>query len=387
MNKPVLRIYLCCLALLLVGCKRDKDTKDKDTDGEMTVGVANPEVRTYTLTQNFPGNLEAVSQVDIMARVSGTLRVHVPSGAKVKKGQLLYSIDDSKYRDLVRQSEATLATARSTLATAESNLAYYQKQYAAMEKAYKSDAVSEMELLESKNNLDQSQASIENAKATIANAQAALDEARLMMGYCEIRAPFDGTLSLQQFDQDAYINGQDSPVKLNTIYDDATLYAYISVDERKYAQMVSDTRTQGLKLDSVRLKFTVPMQHEYWSAINYAAPNVSTTTGTVTLRFAVPNTYGELKSGMYMNVEFPYGIARDALMIHDSSIGTDQQGKYVYLVNDDDKVIYTPVEVGELYQDTLRIVTKGLTPQSRYVTDAILKVRDGMKVKVKQARQ
>ena len=385
MNKRVFRIFIFCLALLMVACKRDKDTKEEGSDGEMTVAVAYPEVRTYTLTQNFPGNLEAVSKIDIMARVNGTLTVHVPSGSKVKKGQLLYSVDDSKYRDLVRQSEATLSTARSTLATAESNMAYYQKQYSAMEKAFKANAVSEMELLESKNNLDVSMASIENAKANIDNAQAQLDEARLMLGYCEIRAPFDGTLALQQFDQGAYINGETTPVQLNTIYDDSILYAYISVDEKRYAQMISDTRSEGLKLDKVRIKFNIPVQHEYWSAINYEAPIVSTSTGTVTLRFTIPNTYGELKSGMYMNVEFPYGVAKDALMINDASIGTDQQGKYVYVVNDDDKVIYTPVDVGELYQDTLRIVTKGLTQKSRYVSDAILKVRDGMKVKVKTA--
>lgn len=358
----------CCFALGFTGCK-DKGDKDKDDamPKEMPVEVAYPLEQTVTLTQTFPGNLQAIQQVDIMARVSGILKVHVPSGSKVKKGQVIYTIEDTKYRDEVRQAEATLSTAKA-------GYEYYQKQYAAMQKAFTQDAVSEMELLEAKNNMDQSLASIENAKAALA-------EAKTMLGYCTITAPFDGTLSLQTYDQDAFINGEVSPVKLNTLYNDQTVYAYISVDEKIYAQMVGDRQSEGLQLDSVKVKFNVPLKHEYWSKINYSAPNVSTTTGTVTLRFDIDNRYGELKSGMFMNVEFPYGISRDALMIRDASISTDQQGKYVYLVNDSNKIVYTPIEVGELYADTLRIVNKGLTRDSRYVTVGLLKVRNDEKVK------
>ena len=333
----------------------------------MPVAVAQPEIGTITLTQTYPGNLQSNRKVDIVARVDGVLKVHASSGARVKKGQLIYSIDDTKYQDAVRQAQASVATA-------EANYEYYKKQYAAMQKAFKADAVSEMELLQAKNNMDQSQASIENAKAS-------LDEARTTLSYCKITAPFDGTLALQVYDKDSYINGGASPVKLNTLYNDDIIYAYISIDEARYQQILADKRTQGLKLDKVKINFSSPLQHEYYSTIDYTAPDVSTSTGTVTLNFKIDNRYGELKDGMYMNVQLPYGIARNAMLVNDASIGTDQLGKYLYLVNSDNRVVYTPIEVGELYNDTLRIVTKGITPQSRYVTEALLKVRDGMKVR------
>jgi multidrug efflux pump subunit AcrA (membrane-fusion protein) len=73
-------------------------------------------------------------------------------------------------------------------------------------------------------------------------------------------------------------------------------------------------------------------------------------------------------------------MAPKAIVIRDASISTDQLGRYVYLVNDSNQVVYTPIEVGPLYRDTLRIVTKGLSPTDRYVTTALLKVRDGMPV-------
>lgn len=69
------------------------------------------------------------------------------------------------------------------------------------------------------------------------------------------------------------------------------------------------------------------------------------------------------------------------MLVRDASIGTDQLGKYLYVVNDSDKVVYTPIEVGGLYRDSMRVVTKGISPESRYITSALLKVRDGMPVK------
>lgn len=84
---------------------------------------------------------------------------------------------------------------------------------------------------------------------------------------------------------------------------------------------------------------------------------------------------------MFVTVDLPYGTEPQAILIRDASIGTDQLGKYVYVVNDSNKVVYTPVELGELYRDTLRIVNKGLSPRTRYVTKALLTVRNGETVK------
>lgn len=360
------------LAVLLGAAMQSCGKKDKDKDAaageEMPVAVAYPAVDSVTLTNIYPGNLEADREVAIMVRVDGVLKnVYAQSGQKVKKGQLLYTIENAKYLDAVQQAKASLATA-------ESNLEYYKRQYAAMQKAYKADAVSEMEVLQAKNNMEQSQASIENAKA-------ALTTAETMLGYCRITAPFDGTLSLLTYDQDSYINGEASPVQLNTIFNDDVLHAYISIDESQYLQLVKNLEHNTFKLDSVLVSFTEQLPHTYYSAINYTAPEVNKSTGTVTLRFNLDNKWGELKSGMYMNVHLPYEVAPKAMVVRDASIGTDQLGKYLYTVNDSNQVVYTHIEVGPLYMDTLRIVTSGITPESRYVTEALLKVKDGMKVK------
>lgn len=370
MNKKYLLLSLFCVLLCVGACKKDDEKKkaaEEAAEGELPVAVARPMVESVTLTQSFPGTLQARQEVDIVARVDGILKVHVQPGAKVRKGQLIYSIENSKYANAVQEAQANLANYQSAYD-------YYSRQYEATKKAFGKDAVSEMELLEAENNMKQSQASIRNA-------QAALNEARTMLGYCNITAPFDGTIAMQAFDQGSYVSGEASPVKLNTIYNDDVVYGYISIDDSRFAQMTENRASGALDLDSVAVVFNVPLQHQYRSALNYSAPSVATSTGTVTLRFEIANPYGELRSGMYAKVRLPYAKADNALLIRDASIGTDQQGKYVYTVNDKDEVIYTPIEVGELYSDTLRIVTKGLTADSRYVTQELLKVKDGMKVK------
>ena len=353
------------LLIFLFGCRKAKI--DDKAETPIKVEIAYPEEKTVALSENYPGNLVALRQVDIMARVDGIIKkIHVPSGSKVKEGQLLYSIEDSKYRDAVNQAKANLKTA-------ESSHAYYIRQVEALKKAFQDQAVSEMELLQGISNLEQAAAQIDNYKAALSNAQT-------MLNYCEIRAPFTGTISLQEFDEGAYVNGEATPVRINTIYNDDILHAYISIPEKRYLQLRENISKENLNLDSVRITFSEPLDHEYFSKINFQAPEINPSTGTVTLRFNLDNSYGELKPGMYVNVELPYGFSKHALIIKDASIGTDQQGKYVYIVNDSNKIVYTPVEVGQLYEDTLRIVNKGIDSKSRYVVDALLKVRNGSHV-------
>lgn len=364
LKKSISIFAILILPAVLMCCKKEKEEKKSQP---VKVEVSSPEIKDVVVTDNYPGNLVALRQVDIMARVDGIIiKVHAPSGSRVKQGQLLYTIEDSKYRNAVNQAKAELATA-------QASHSYYQRQVEALEKAFKDNAVSEMELLQGRSNLEQAAAQIENYTAALSNAQT-------MLGYCEVKAPFDGTLSLQSFDEGAYVNGETTPVKLNTIYNDNILHAYISIPESQFLQLTENLRSQNLNLDNVKISFTEPLQHEYYSKINYSAPEINPTTGTVTLRFNLENSYGELKPGMYVNVNLPLGTTKDALLIRDASIGTDQAGKYVYLVNDSNKVVYTPIDVGEVYQDTFRIVTRGLEPNSRYVTEALLKVRNGMKV-------
>ena len=355
------------LATIFSGCHGgDKKT---DTERAMTVDVAMPVVDSVVLHKTYPGYLAANQAVQLVARVDGYLMSHpFEGGSFVKKGTVLFTIEDKSYRDAVAKAEAELADAKSTYQ-------YASSQYEAMKEAYESDAVSQMEVLQAKN-------SMETAAADIKSAEASLRTARTTLGYCTVTAPCDGHVTCGAFDLGTYLAGSGSPVTLGTIYDDAVMVAVFSIEDSRYFDLVKNFKDSAEDVDyeKMPIEFSEELPHKYTGDLSYMAPSIDKSTGTMVLKARIENPYNELKAGMYATVSLPYGFEPNAILIKDASIGTDQLGKYIYTVNDSNKVVYTPIEVGETVNDTLRIVTKGITADTKYVTKALLKVRDGQTV-------
>lgn len=352
--------------VMLTGCGKDKSAQ---AEGEPTVKVAVPEVDSVMLHKTYPGYIRAASHAEVVCLVNGKLLTQTyEDGDYVNKGQVLFSIDPSTYQDAVRQAQASLAEA-------ESQASYYTHQYAAMTKALEADAVSEMEMLQAK-------ASLEQAKASVENARAALATARTNLSHCTITAPISGHISASTLSLGSYISGEGQPVKLATIYSDMEMKAVFEIEDAQYHLLgVAKGKDSEAMYSKIPLVFDPPMPVAFTADLYYTSPAVNTGTGTLTLEGKVVNQRNLLRDGMFVSVDLPYGAEPEALLIRDTSIGRDQLGSYVYVVNDSNKVVYTPIEIGELYRDSLRIVNKGLTKDSRYVTDALLTVRNGETVK------
>ncbi len=370
MKRKHIILTAACAAIAFSGVFQGCGKKPAGTEEEVPqVSVAAPMTDSVVLRQSYPATLSATQSADVVARVDGQiLQILFTEGDFVKAGQPLFTIESTTYRDAVNQAQAALETA-----IAENEYAF--KQCEAMKKALEADAVSKMDVIQAESNLRQSEASIKQARAQ-------LETAKTKLGYCTVRAPFSGLITESMYSSGAYVGGEAAPVTLATIYANNTIYAMFSVSTERYMQ-VADTRGgKNLDLDHVPVIVgDTTSTVTYEGKLDYASPDVSKSTGTVTLRLILDNPKGELRDGMFATVKLPYAIDSRALLVKDASISTDQLGKYLYVVNDSDKIIYTPIEVGDLYDDTLRIVTKGLRPDDRYVTTALLKVRDGMKVK------
>lgn len=367
MNNNALYPLLMATALVAaVSCHSGKDAKS-DEDA-MTVNVANPTVDSVVLHKQYPGFLISDRDAAVVARVNGTVTGKLYSdGTIVAEGTPLFTIESTTY-------QADLNEAESQLQTALANNEYCKKQYEAMKKALESDAVSKMDVEQAKSNLEQSEASIKSARAAVTNA-------RTNLGYCTVRAPFTGRMTAANVVVGDYVSGQDAPVTLAKIYDDRSLQAVFTVEDGRYLEMTETRKGREVDYDHVAVTFGDSVASTYYGKLVYEAPAVQKATGTIELRVELQNPKGELKDGMYASVNLPYAVEPHALVIKDASISTDQLGKYVYTVSDSNTVVYTPIEVGDLYDDTLRIVTGGLKPTDRYVTKALLKVRDGMRVK------
>lgn len=363
------------LLLPLAGCGEKKKAAHMAMPVPQ-ISVARPAVKNITLTKEYPGYLTSEKTVDLVARVDGTLqRVAYAPGSRVRKGQVLFVIESTIYRDNVEQAEAELNTARANLEYAENN-------YTRMQEAAKSDAVSQIQVLQAKSDVATSQ-------AAVSNAEAALNTARTNLGYCTVRAPFDGTVSRNRVDVGGYVGGSMQPVTLATIYKDDRLYTYFNMADNQWIAMLMQERGSMQQKDTLPRQVTVNLGEgglqTYPATLDYFSPNVDLNTGTLNLRARLDNPEGLLKSGLYVSITLPYGEQQDALLIQDASIGTDQLGKYVYVVNDSNIVSYRHIEVGQLIDDSLRQVIGGLTPGERYVTRALMKVREGMKVSPQDA--
>lgn len=359
------------LMIVMISCHRKSKSEAETTP---TIEVTEPVVDSVVLTKSYPGTLAANDWANVVGRVNGILiRRYYAEGDYVKKGQLLMSIESTKYVDAVKQAQAELETARS-------QYDYYSKQYEAMKKALESDAVSKMDVIQAK-------ASMEQAQASMLNATADLSIARTNLGYCQVTAPLSGYITSSSLNPGAYINGESGEAILATIVDNSSFSAVFQIEDAQYEKMLGvDGGISNKAYRNVELDFSTPLPHKYTANMNFEGPTVSQTTGTLTLKGILDNPYNELKDGMYLTVKLPYGFDPKAVMVRESAISTDQLGKYLYVVNDSNKVVYTPIEVGEIYADTLRIIKKGIKPGERYVTKALLTVRPGMKVNPKTVK-
>lgn len=365
--KTLISLVLLSAAILpLTSCKH-KEKQEINTIP--SIDVAEAVIDSVVLYKTYPGYLASDNSADVMALVDGlVLTQNFSGGQVVNKGDVLFTIDPTLYKDAVDRAEAQLASAISTRD-------YAQSHYAAVKKALEADAVSKMEVLNA-------ESAYEQAEADIKNCRAALHTAQTNLGYCSVRAPLSGYISDAYIGGGSYVNGSGSPVKMARIFENKVFKAVFEIEDSQFESMVGRDGGIGNKLyRSVPLHFRDPLLYGYEADLVYEAPSVVQNTGTIQLKGMVKNKNGELKDGMYLTISLPYGENPQAILVKDASIGTDQLGKYLYTVNDSNKVVYTPIEVGDVYKDSLRLVTKGIKPGTRYVTKALLTVRPGEEIK------
>lgn len=365
--KRVLPASALTLCVALGSCSKKKD--NEESSAPRSVQVAEAFTDSVVLYKTLPGMITTASETNVVARVNGNIIAqHFTGGQYVKKGQVLYTIESDTYRDAVQQAEAALASDRS-------QYDYYSQQLTAMERALEANAVSKMQVVQARSSKDQ-------AAASIKTAQAALSTARTNLSHCTVTAPSSGYISEGIIDAGNYVSGEAEAVTLATIYDNSDLQARFSISDTEYETLMGQT---GGLTDSlyrnVPLTFRDSLKNNYTTNLFYESPSVDESTASLNLIGTVTNRDNELKNGMYVSVSLPYGVEPHAILVKDASLGSDQLGYYLFTVNDNDEVHQTPVQVGDLYHDSLRIVNSGIRAGQKYVTKALLNVRSGEKVK------
>jgi multidrug efflux system membrane fusion protein len=328
------------------------------------VDVATVVAKTITDWQSYSGRLEAVDKVDIRPLVSGTIvAVHFKDGALVKKGDPLFTIDPRPY-------EAEVDRAAAQLAAAQARNGYTSTDAARAERLLTDNAIA-------KRDYDEKQNAAREAVANLKAAQAALEAAKINLAYTHIVAPVSGRVSRAEMTVGNIVaTGANAPL-LTTLVSVSPIYASFDADEQTYLRYLG--RDANAKVP-VSLGLANEDGYSREGVVDSVDNRLDTTSGTIRVRARFDNADGTLVPGLYARIKVGGGTPHPAVMIDDAAIGTDQDKKYVMVVDHDNRVQYREVTLGT-QQDGLRIITKGLAEGERIVVNGLQRVRPNDVVK------
>ncbi|MVW79249.1 efflux RND transporter periplasmic adaptor subunit [Bordetella sp. 02P26C-1] len=312
--------------------------------------------------QEYSGRLEAIDVVDIRPLVSGTLTaVHFKDGSLVKKGDPLFTIDPRPYAAEVDRAAAQLAAAQARVAFTASELARGQRLLA-------ENAIAKRDF-ESKRN------DAREAAANLKAAQAALDAAKLNLGYTEIVAPVTGRVSRAEVTVGNVVAAGANSKPLTRLVSVSQMYAAFDVDEKAYLNYVSPARTTGASVP-VELGLANDLEYPRAGVVQSVDNRIDTQSGTIRVRAVFDNADGLLVPGMYARIRLGGTVPHHAVLIDERAIGTDQDKRFVLVVDDQGQTSYRRVTLGA-NQGNLRVVTSGLEPGERIVVNGLQRVRPG----------
>jgi RND family efflux transporter MFP subunit len=334
------------------------------------VDVGLPVKRNVTRFLEATGNTAPIQTVDLVARVQGVLQsIDYKDGSYVKAGTTLFTIEPEPYKLKLEQARAAEAGSQATLRLAQID---YGRQVDLVAKQAVSQAT-----------LDTSTANRDNAQANLQQAQVSTQIAAINYGYTNVVAPFDGIVSAHLISVGELV-GASSPTQLATIVQLDPIYVNFNVNEQDVLRIRAEAKRRGLtSSDLTRLPIEVGLQTEsgypHKGNLDYAAPTINMSTGTLAVRGVLPNPDRVLLPGYFVRVRVPYDQQDNALLVPDVALGSDQAGRYVLVVNADNVVEQRKVRTGPI-EGGLRVIESGLKADDRVVTAGLLRAIPGEKV-------
>ncbi|HLH12556.1 MAG TPA: efflux RND transporter periplasmic adaptor subunit [Methylovirgula sp.] len=334
------------------------------------VGVAHPLQQSVTPYLEATGNTSAINSVDLVARVQGFVQgIDYQDGAQVKKGTLLFVIEPEPYKLKVDQAKAALDGAKAQLVQSQ---AEFERQSALQERQVSTAA-----------NLDKARAQRDLDQSNVEQDQANLQQAQINYGYTQVLAPFDGTVT-QRLVSIGQLVGANSATQLASIIQINPIWVNFNISERDVQTIRAGMAARGITTKDIvnKVPVEVGLQTDqgfpYKGVIDYIAPNVDPSTGTLALRGILKNDDFRLLPGYYVRVRVPRRPVK-ALLVPEVAIGSDQSGRYVLVVNAQGVVEQRGVTLGQTF-GALHAVENGLQPQDLVVVNGLLRTSPGQKV-------
>ena len=353
-------LLVAAAAALLVSCG---DKGAMTGDNSYPVQTVSPQ--SATLQSTYPAVIRGIQDVEIRPKVSGFItKVCVKEGQSVKAGQLLFVIDNVTYEAAVRQAQAAVNTASASLNTAKLT-------YENSKKLFANKVIGSYEMQSAQN-------SYESAEAQLAQAKAALASAKENLNFCYVKSPANGVIGTLPYKVGALVSGS-SAQPLTTVSDISTMEVYFSMNEK---EMLELSKTAGGMADAisnyppVHLQLADGTTYQHEGKVAKVSGVIDQATGSVQMIAQFPNPEHLLKSGGSGSVLVKH--TNKAAVVIPKSCAVELQNKlFIYVLGSDNKVKYTEITVEPQNDGVNYIVTGGLKPGDKYVTNGITKLTDG----------
>jgi membrane fusion protein (multidrug efflux system) len=328
------------------------------------VGTVMAQRQPISKALDFVGRVEAINRVEIRARVKGYLEaVLFKEGDLVKEGDPLYRIEKGLFQAAVEQAQGALQTSKAQYGLAEKNRKRQEELFAKNVSAGKA--------------LDEAVASEGETKGAIMTNEANLQTAQINLGYTDIVAPITGKVGRTTLTKGNVV-GPDSGV-LTTMVSQDPMYVTFPVSQREFLQAARSGRPTDVKSIKVQIRFSDGSVYEQVGEIDFVDVTVDRTTDTVIARATMPNPSGRLIDGQLVRVLLESGAPDEKVVIPQAALIADQEGVYVFVVEDGKAVIKRVKPGGE--SGTNVVIDAGLSGGEQVIVEGLQGVRPGIAVR------
>lgn len=325
------------------------------------------EKRDVQLWNNYSARIEAVDFVEIRPQVSGRITdIQFEDGQIVEKGDVIYVIDPRPFQAALKQAQALLAGTQNRLSLAKKELARAQE-------LIKTDTIP-------KSLYDERRNTVNVAVSEVKAAEAQLDRARIDIDYAYVKAPISGRISRAEIKLGNLVSsGANAPI-LTSIVSDEGVFADFEVDEQTYLKHIRSVVRDSQDEKNVPVRLLLNGESQNYNGFIHSFDNrIDPNSGTIRARAFFENEDGALLPGMFASVQMGSPSTQERILVPERAIGTDQNRKFVYVVNDQDIIEYREVQIGQSTNGN-RIINQGLNEGDKVVTEGIIRIRPDMPV-------
>lgn len=372
--KYISQIKFCSILLIIFILNGCENTKENDSQNISEIPL---EVNTYEVKLNdipvsmeYPAKIKSMQQVNVVAKVNGTLeKKNFTEGNFVKKEEVLYQIDSTRYEALMQEALADVEMKTATLKQAT-------REWERVKTLFEQDSTSQKDR-------DSALSAYETAQASLKASQANLKKAQIDLSYTKVKAPISGFTSLNKQDLGSYVGSTNESMILTTITQTNPIYVEFSLPDIEFLKkrfIMNDGNWNNISQTKLPVSIILSdgLLYEEKGTLDFIDSFVDNETSTVKARATFENPKNNLISGLFVKIRIDGLIYKNAISIPQTSLLQDTTGAFVYIAKDN-QAVRTPVKIENISKDTY-IINDGLNEGNIVITNNLTKLKSGSSI-------